>query len=34
MRNGWKNWGLPWVYSFDPEKILIEEGARNPGPSH
>jgi rhodanese-related sulfurtransferase len=33
MRNGWKNWGLPWAYSFDPEKILIEEGARNAGPS-
>ena len=27
MRNGWKNWGLPWSYSFDPEKILIEEGS-------
>jgi len=27
MKNGWKNWGLPWTYSFDPEKILIEEGA-------
>ena len=26
MKNGWKNWGLPWTYSFDPEKILIEEG--------
>jgi rhodanese-related sulfurtransferase len=27
MKNGWKNWGLPWVYSFDPDKILIEEGS-------
>jgi len=27
VKNGWKNWGLPWTYSFDPEKILIEEGA-------
>ena len=26
MKNGWKNWGLPWAYSIDPEKILIEEG--------
>ena len=26
VKNGWKNWGLPWIYSFDPEKILIEEG--------
>ncbi len=26
MKNGWKNWGLPWVYSIDPDKILIEEG--------
>ena len=26
VKNGWKNWGLPWTYSFDPEKILIEEG--------
>ena len=27
MKNGWKNWGLPWVYGIDPDKILIEEGA-------
>jgi rhodanese-related sulfurtransferase len=27
MKNGWKNWGLPWVYSIDPDKVLIEEGA-------
>jgi rhodanese-related sulfurtransferase len=26
MKNGWKNWGLPWAYGIDPEKILIEEG--------
>ena len=25
MTNGWKNRGLPWVYSIDPDKILIEE---------
>ena len=24
MRNGWKN-SAPWVYDFDPEKIIIEE---------
>ena len=26
MKNGWKN-SAPWVYSLDPEKIIIEEGA-------
>lgn len=26
MKNGWKNWGLPWVYSIDPDMVLIEEG--------
>jgi len=26
MRNGWKN-SAPWVYTIDPEKIIIEEGA-------
>ena len=26
MKNGWKNWGLPWTYGIDPERILIEEG--------
>jgi rhodanese-related sulfurtransferase len=25
MRNGWKN-SAPWVYSIDPERIIIEEG--------
>ena len=25
MRNGWKN-SAPWVYSIDPEKIILEEG--------
>ena len=25
MRNGWKN-SAPWVYSLDPEKIILEEG--------
>ncbi|MGB5686922.1 MAG: rhodanese-like domain-containing protein [Candidatus Electrothrix sp.] len=24
MRNGWKN-SAPWVYSIDPEKIILEE---------
>jgi hypothetical protein len=27
MKNGWKNSGLPWVYSIDPEKIILSEGA-------
>ena len=27
MRNGWKNSGLPWVYGYDPEKVLIPEGS-------
>lgn len=26
MRNGWKN-SAPWVYSIDPEKIILEEYA-------
>jgi len=25
MRNGWKN-SLPWTYSIDPEKLILEEG--------
>ena len=25
MKNGWKN-SAPWVYSLDPERIIIEEG--------
>jgi rhodanese-related sulfurtransferase len=25
MRNGWKN-SAPWVYTIDPEKIILEEG--------
>ena len=25
MRNGWKN-SAPWVYSIDPEKVILEEG--------
>jgi len=25
MKNGWKN-SAPWVYSVDPEKVLLEEG--------
>lgn len=25
MKNGWKN-SAPWVYSIDPEKIILEEG--------
>lgn len=28
MKNGWKN-SAPWVYSIDPEKIILEEGASN-----
>ena len=27
MKNGWKNSGLPWVHTIDPEKIILEEGA-------
>ena len=27
MKNGWKNSGVPWVYTIDPEKIILEEGA-------
>jgi rhodanese-related sulfurtransferase len=26
MKNGWKN-SAPWVYTIDPEKIILEEGA-------
>jgi len=26
MRNGWKN-SVPWVYTIDPERIILEEGA-------
>jgi len=26
MRNGWKNCA-PWVYGFDPEKIILKEGS-------
>ena len=29
MRNGWKN-SAPWVYGFDPEKIILEEAAAQP----
>ena len=29
MRNGWKN-SAPWVYGFDPEKIILEEEASKP----
>jgi rhodanese-related sulfurtransferase len=29
MRNGWKN-SAPWVYSVDPEKVILEEGASKP----
>jgi len=25
MRNGWKN-SAPWVYGYDPEKIILKEG--------
>jgi len=27
MKNGWKNSGLPWVYTIDPEAIILLEGA-------
>lgn len=26
MRNGWKN-SVPWVYTIDPERIILQEGA-------
>jgi rhodanese-related sulfurtransferase len=26
MRNGWKN-SAPWVYGYDPERIILKEGA-------
>ena len=26
MKNGWKN-SAPWVYSIDPEKVILEEGS-------
>lgn len=26
MKNGWKN-SAPWVYTIDPEKLILEEGA-------
>jgi len=29
MKNGWKN-SAPWVYTLDPEKIILEEGASKP----
>ena len=29
LKNGWKN-SAPWVYGVDPEKIILEEGARTP----
>ena len=29
MRNGWKN-SAPWVYTLDPEKIILEEAASKP----
>jgi rhodanese-related sulfurtransferase len=25
MRNGWKN-SVPWIYTIDPEKVILEEG--------
>ena len=27
MKNGWKNAGMPWTYTLDPEKIMLAEGA-------
>ena len=29
MKNGWKN-SAPWVYTLDPEKIILEEGGSKP----
>jgi len=29
MRNGWKN-SAPWVYGYDPERIILKEGASKP----
>ena len=26
MKNGWKNSGMPWTYTLDPEKIMLAEG--------
>ena len=26
MKNGWKNAGMPWTYTLDPEKIMLAEG--------
>jgi len=26
MQNGWKNSGLPWIYSIDTDRIFIPEG--------
>jgi len=26
MMNGWKNSGMPWTYTLDPEKIMLAEG--------
>lgn len=31
MRNGWKN-SAPWVYGVDPERMILEEGAKMMGP--
>jgi hypothetical protein len=31
MRNGWKN-SAPWVYSIDPEKVILEEGTAKQTP--
>jgi hypothetical protein len=28
MKNGWKS-SAPWVYSIDPERIILEEAASN-----
>jgi hypothetical protein len=29
MKNGWKN-SAPWIYGFDPQKIILEEAAAQP----
>lgn len=30
MRNGWKN-SAPWVYGYDPERIILKEGSSRMG---
>lgn len=32
MKNGWKNSGVPWVYSVDTDRVLIPEGSNKQTP--